>query len=66
MSHPPLYLCPHMKTKTPTKKKPPAVTCKNNQIIINPKAVNELFEQTMAGLMALRDAWEISQKEESK
>jgi hypothetical protein len=24
MSYPPLYLCPHMKTKATTKKKPPA------------------------------------------
>ena len=35
MSHPPLYLGPHMKTKTPIHKKPPAVTRENGRATIN-------------------------------
>ena len=67
MSHPPLYLCPHMKTKTPTKKKPPVVTRENGRPTINAEAVDELFEQTIANLMALQDVWQkISLKEELK
>ena len=67
MSYPPLYLCPHMKTKTPTKKKPPAVTRENGRPTINAEAVDELFEQTIANLIALQDVWQkISLKEELK
>lgn len=67
MSYPPLYLCPHMKTKTPTKKKPPAVTRENGRPTINAEAVDELFEQTIANLYALQMVWEeISLKEELK
>jgi hypothetical protein len=43
MSHPPLYLCPHMKTKATTKKKPPAVTRENGRPTINAEAVDDLF-----------------------
>jgi hypothetical protein len=67
MSHPPLYLCPHMKTKATTKKKPPVVTRENGRPTINAEAVDDLFEQTIANLIALQDVWEkISLKEELK
>jgi hypothetical protein len=63
MSYPPLYLCPHMKTKTPPKKtppkkKPPAVTSENGRPTINAEAVDELIEQTIANLYALQMVWE--------
>jgi hypothetical protein len=54
MSHPPLYLCPHMKTKATTKKKPPVVTRENGRPTINAEAVDELIEQTIANLYALQ------------
>jgi hypothetical protein len=54
MSYPPLYLCPHMKTKTPTKKKPPVVTRENGRPTINAEAVDELIEQTIVNLYALQ------------
>ena len=67
MSYPPLYLCPHMKTKTPTKKKPPTVARENGRPTINAEAVDELFEQTIANLLALQNVWQkISLKEELK
>jgi hypothetical protein len=106
MSYPPLYLCPHMKTKATTKKKPPAtrkitpvelhlatlqrhiaqggnpndelthakyaktldaLTAASDRPTINAEAVDELFEQTIANLMALQDVWQkISLKEELK
>ena len=54
-----------MKTKTPTKKKPPAVTRENGRPTINAEMVDDLFEQTMANLMALQVVWErISLREE--
>jgi hypothetical protein len=58
-----------MKTKTPTKpttkKKPPAVTCKNNQVTINAEFVDDLFAETIRNLMALQVVWEkVSLKEE--
>jgi len=56
-----------MKTKKPTKKKPSAVTCENGRPTINAEAVDELFEQTIANLIALRGIWEkVSLKEELK
>ena len=65
MSHPPLYLCPHMKTKTPIQKKPPAVTRENGRPTINAEVIDDLFTQTIANLMALQVVWEkISLKEE--
>ena len=75
MSYPPLYLCPHMKTKTPPKKtppkkkppkkKPPAVTSENGRPTINAEMVDDLIEQTIANLYALQMVWEeISLKEE--
>jgi hypothetical protein len=54
MSHPPLYLCPHMKTKATTKKKPLVVTRENGRPTINAEAVDELIEQTIANLYALQ------------
>jgi len=67
MSYPLLYFCIHMKTKTPTKKKPPAVTCDNGRPTINAEVIDDLFEQTIANLMALQVVWEkISLKEELK
>lgn len=42
-----------MKTKATTKKKPPAVTRENGRPTINAEAVDDLFEQTIANLMAL-------------
>jgi hypothetical protein len=77
MSYPPLYLCPHMKTKTPPKKKPPkkkppkkkppAVTSENGRPTINAEMVDDLFAETMQNLMALQLVWEkISLKEELK
>jgi hypothetical protein len=54
-----------MKTKTPIQKKPPAVTRENGQVTINAEAVDELFEQVIAEVIALRDIWQkISLKEE--
>lgn len=54
-----------MKTKTPTKKKPPAVTRENGRPTINAELVDELFVQTISNLMALQVVWEkISLKEE--
>jgi hypothetical protein len=54
-----------MKTKTPTKKKPPAATRNNGRATINAEMVDDLFEQTIANLMALQVVWEkISLKEE--
>ena len=56
-----------MKTKTPTKKKPSAVTRENGQVTINAEAVDEVFEQVIAEVIALRDIWQkISLKEELK
>ena len=56
-----------MKTKTPTKKKPPAVTCNNGRATINAEVIDDLFTQTIANLMALQVVWEkISLKEELK
>jgi hypothetical protein len=56
-----------MKTKTPTKKKPPAVTCDNGRPTINAEVIDDLFTQTIANLMALQVVWErISLKEELK
>jgi hypothetical protein len=74
MSYPPLYLCPHMKTKTPPKKNPPrknppppAVTSENGRPTINAEMVDDLFAETMQNLMALQLVWEkISLKEELK
>ena len=67
MSYPPLYLCPHMKAKTPPKKKPPAVTSENGRPTINAEMVDDLFAETMQNLMALQLVWEkISLKEELK
>ena len=67
MSYPLLYLCPHMKTKTPTKKKPPTVTSENGRPTINAEMVDDLFAETMQNLMALQLVWEkISLKEELK
>jgi hypothetical protein len=54
-----------MKTKTPTKKKPPAATRNNGRATINAEMVDDLFTQTIANLMALQVVWEkISLKEE--
>jgi hypothetical protein len=54
-----------MKTKTPTKKKPSAVTCENGRATINAEVIDDLFTQTIANLMALQVVWEkISLKEE--
>ena len=50
----------------PTKKKP-LVTRENGRPTINAEAVDELFEQTIANLMALQNVWQkISLKEELK
>jgi hypothetical protein len=60
-----------MKTKTPTKprkattKKTPAVTRDNGRVTINAEAIDDLFTETIANLMALQMVWEkISLKEE--
>ena len=54
-----------MKTKTPTKKKPPAVTRENGQVTINAEALDDLIEQTIANLFVIQSAWEkISLREE--
>ena len=54
-----------MKTKATTKKKPPVVTRENGRPTINAEAIDDLFEQTIANLMALQVVWEkISLKEE--
>ena len=59
MSHPPaVHLTTHMKTKATTKKKPPAVTRENGRPTINAEAVDDLFEQTIANLIALQDVWQ--------
>ena len=64
MSYPPLYLCPHMKTKTPIQKKPPAVTRKNGRPTINAKLVDKLLADINSSLMALQLALkETSSKE---
>ena len=67
MSYPPLYPCPHMKTKTPIQKKPSAVTRENGRPTINAEFVDDLFAETIQNLMALQVVWEkISLKEELK
>ena len=55
-----------MKTKVPTKKTP-AVTRDNGRVTINAEAIDDLFTETIANLMALQMVWEkISLKEELK
>jgi hypothetical protein len=55
----------YMKTKTPAKKKPPAVTRENGRATIDAEVIDDLFTQTIANLMALQVVWEkISLKEE--
>lgn len=54
-----------MKTKATTKKKPPAVTRENGRPTINAEAVDELIEQAIANLYAVKMVWEkISLREE--
>jgi hypothetical protein len=56
-----------MKTKTPTKKKPPAVARENGRPTINAELVDDMFAETIQNLMALQAVWEkISLKEELK
>ena len=59
-----------MKTKKTTKprtKKTPAVTRENGRVTITAEAIDEIFTETIANLMALQIVWEkISLKEKLK
>ena len=48
-----------MKTKKPTKKKPAAVQRTTAGIQIKAEAVDELFTEVIAGMMALQAVWEL-------
>lgn len=54
-----------MKTKKPNKKVAKAPAAANHRPTINAELVDQLFEETIANLMALQIVWEkISLKEE--
>jgi hypothetical protein len=55
-----------MKTKTPTKKKPPAVTRENGRPTINAKLVDKLLADISSSVMALQLALKETRSKEPR